>query len=124
MDRFGTSLLAASPFVLIALLAPLRREVVVGWLTITIIIGLTITYHSNGFSQINVQRYTLDWLPIVFMFLAWGMTKGRFEVARCLVLYAMGLNVVACAVSALLGESARCCSINAHAGAQVCECQR
>jgi hypothetical protein len=95
MDRFGSSILAASPFVLIALLAPVRRVMVIGWMTIATMIAIMLFYHSNGFSQINVQRYALDWLPIVFLLIAKGLTPGRFEVARLLILYSIGLNLAA-----------------------------
>ncbi|MEL6291267.1 MAG: hypothetical protein AAFQ44_05695 [Pseudomonadota bacterium] len=102
LDPWGTSLLAASPFLMIALLAPVRRELVIGWITIAIIAGITLFYHSNGFSQVNGQRYTLDWLPILFLFLGYAMTQGRFEVARLLILYALGLNAVAFGLMAVV----------------------
>ena len=102
MDRFGTSILAGSPFILIALLAPARRELLIGWIVIAVIAGITLFYHSNGYSQINGQRYAMDWLPILFLFLALAMTKSRFEVARLLILYACGLNLVAFGVTAAL----------------------
>ncbi|WP_350334266.1 hypothetical protein [Coralliovum pocilloporae] len=120
MDRFGTSLLAGSPFVLLALLAPVRREMVVGWLVIALITGITLFYHSNGYTQVNVQRYTLDWLPILFLFLGWALrapeakatangqtlqadTGGRFDVARLLILYSLTLNLAAIGFTALFG---------------------
>lgn len=101
MDRFGSSLLAASPYVLIALLAPVRRQMVVGWITIAIMVVIMLFYHSNGFSQINVQRYTLDWLPILFMLIAKGTTPERFDVVRLLILYSIGLNFAAFALTTI-----------------------
>lgn len=101
MDRFGSSLLAASPYVLIALLAPVRRTMVVGWITIVVIVVIMLFYHSNGFSQINVQRYTLDWLPILFMIIAKAMTPARFDVVRLLILYSIGLNFAAFALTSI-----------------------
>ncbi len=101
MDRFGSSLLAASPYVLVALFAPIRREMVIGWMTIALMVVIMLFYHSNGFSQINVQRYTLDWLPILFMIIAKGLTPGRFDMVRLLILYSIGLNMAAFALTTL-----------------------
>ena len=65
MDTMGTSILAASPFVLLAAFVKWRRTVVVGALCALAMIVPMLLYHSNGLTQYNVQRYVLDWLPIV-----------------------------------------------------------
>ncbi len=101
LDPSGTSLLAASPFVLLAVFAPMRRPVVIGLLVIAAMVVPMLFYHSNGFSQYNVQRYTLDWLPILFVMLALAVKPGLRPALQVLVAYAVGLNVVTVALLAL-----------------------
>jgi len=95
VDPLGTSIIAASPFVLLLFFAPARRELLMGFFVIAMIICVHLFYHSNGFSQYNAQRYALDWLPIAFMILACSITAQRSAIFRLLVAYAMALNVVA-----------------------------
>ena len=99
MDRMGTSILAASPFVLMAVFVKWRRPMVVGALTAAAMIGVMLLYHSNGFSQYNVQRYVLDWLPIVIYALALTIRGGLRPAFAVLVTYAVGLNLVTAAVA-------------------------
>ncbi|WP_267211864.1 hypothetical protein [Chelatococcus asaccharovorans] len=101
LDSNGTSLLAASPFVLFAFFLPWRRDVVIAALTALVIGGVTLFYHSNGYSQYNVQRYTLDWLPLLFLFLPLTLTSERLPVFRLLVTYALVLNVATMGVLAV-----------------------
>jgi hypothetical protein len=95
LDQFGTSLLAASPFLILLAFVPFRREVVVGFLTIALMAIPMLFYHSNGHEQFNAQRYTLDWLPILFLFFPLVLTnQDRLNVLRLLGAAATGLNVV------------------------------
>ena len=94
IDAGGTSILAASPFILLAFFAPMRRDVVVGLICAAVIVGITLFYHSNGYTQYNVQRYTLDWLPVIFMALALGPAREHAGAFRLLVVYALALNAV------------------------------
>lgn len=102
LDPSGTSLLAASPFVLIAFLTPLRRPVIIGGLCAFAIALPVFFYHSNGFSQYNVQRYVLDWLPILFYMLGLAVTERERPVFALLATYGIALNVVTMAVLALI----------------------
>ncbi|CAH1669776.1 MULTISPECIES: glycosyltransferase family 39 protein [unclassified Chelatococcus] len=106
LDSNGTSLLAASPFVLFAFFLPWRRDVVIAGLTALVIGGATLFYHSNGYSQYNVQRYTLDWLPLLFLFLPLTLTSERLPVFRLLVTYALLLNVATMGVLAVTSGGA------------------
>ena len=101
LDPAGTSLLAASPFVLLAVFAPMRRPVVIGLLMIAVMVVPMLFYHSNGFTQYNAQRYVLDWLPILFVILAFALRKGLLPALQVLVTYAIGLNVVTMVMLAL-----------------------
>jgi 4-amino-4-deoxy-L-arabinose transferase-like glycosyltransferase len=102
MDWAGTSLLAASPFVLFAFFAPGKRVVWVGLATIAAMVVPMLFYHSNGFTQFNVQRYTLDWLPILFIILAMTLRARKLEGFGLFVVVGIGLNVATMAVLALI----------------------
>ena len=105
LDPMGTSLLAASPFVLLVLFAPLDRETLIGGLCATLILVITLFYHGNGFSQYNAQRFVLDWAPVLFFVLGLSVTKALRPALAVLVIYAMGLNVVAMALLATLHQA-------------------
>lgn len=102
LDPAGASLLAASPFVLLAFFTPLRRPVLIGIACALVIAVPTLWYHSNGFSQYNVQRYVLDWLPILFYMLALTVTRRETPIFGVLVVYGMGLNLATMALLALV----------------------
>ena len=76
MDRMGTSILAASPFVLLAVFTKWRRPLVIGALCALAMIVPMLLYHSNGLTQYNVQRYVLDWLPDLMFALATTIRGG------------------------------------------------
>ena len=101
LDAAGTAILAASPFVLFAFFAPMRRPVLIGIATILVIAVPTLFYHSNGYSQYNVQRYALDWLPIVFYLLALALSEKDIRGLALLVTYGIGLNLATIAFLAL-----------------------
>ena len=101
LDPSGTAILAASPFVLFAFFAPMRRPVLIGVVTILAIAVPTLFYHSNGFSQYNVQRYALDWLPILFYILAVALAERDLRGLALLVTYGIGLNLATMAFLAL-----------------------
>jgi hypothetical protein len=101
LDVLGTSLLAASPFVLLIVFAPLRRPVVIGALCALAMIVPMLFYHSNGFTQYNAQRYVLDWLPMLVYALALAVGPSLRPALAVLVTYAVGLNTVAATVAYL-----------------------
>lgn len=108
MDPNGTSILAASPFVFYAFYARADMRLLVALPVIAIVGGITLFYHSNGFSQQNVQRYALDWLPVLYVLLMAGAFTGapervaeRLKVFKLLTTYAIALNVAAFAVAGL-----------------------
>jgi hypothetical protein len=101
LDPSGTSILAASPFLLLAFFAPMRRAIVLGLIAAAVMAALMLLYHSNGYSQYNTQRYTLDWLPVLFLALALGPVREHAGAFRVLTLYGMLLNIAAMGVLAL-----------------------
>lgn len=107
MDPMGTSIIAASPFVLYAFYAKPDAKLLVGSAVIAVVCGITLFYHSNGFSQHNVQRYALDWLPVLYMLLLPAFAgesekvAERLKIFKLLATYAIALNVAAFALAAM-----------------------
>lgn len=101
-DPMGTSLLAASPFVLLAFFTPLTRPIVVGGLCALAIVAITLFYHGNGFSQYNAQRFVLDWMPVLIFALAYAVRENLRPAFAVLATYGIALNVATVAVLALL----------------------
>lgn len=107
VDPMGTSIVAASPFLLYAFYAKADTKLWIGLPVIAVICGITLFYHSNGFSQHNVQRYALDWLPVLYVLLlpvfagAGERVAERLRMFKLLATYAIALNVAAFALVAL-----------------------
>ncbi|MFN3225869.1 MAG: hypothetical protein ACE360_06410 [Hyphomicrobiales bacterium] len=103
LDNGGTSVLAASPWLLFLAFTPWRRLALFCLLIIAGFATLLLFYHSNGFTQYNTQRYILDWLPAALLMLALAKDKlaEHKDVLALLVLWGMALNVVTVAVLAL-----------------------
>lgn len=100
LDQGGTSILAASPWLILLFFAPANRLTAAAAI---MVVGFTVTllfYHSNGFTQYNVQRYCLDWLPAALLILAPLLTAERLVWSRLLILWGMTLNVATVAVLA------------------------
>ena len=87
-DKIGVALPIASPWLLLAFY--LRRDwtTAAGLAAIAIIAGVTLFYHSNGASQINAQRYALDWLPIMIVLMARAARHPAFAALPALVAWA------------------------------------
>lgn len=106
LDNGGSSVLAASPWLLFLFFTPLRRFAVAGWMLIAGFVVTLLFYHSNGFSQYNTQRYILDWLPVALVMLAMvfhrGTAKGGWvDMLKLLVIWGLVLNVVTVGVLAI-----------------------
>lgn len=106
MDPNGTAIIAASPFLLYAFYMKPDMRMLAGLPVIAVVCGITLFYHSNGFSQHNVQRYALDWLPVLYVLLLPALAGATETVAerlkpfKLLATYAIALNVVAFVVVA------------------------
>lgn len=101
LDPAGTSILAASPWLLLLFFARCNRFAVLVLAMIAGFTALLMFYHSNGFSQYNVQRYALDWLPAALLVVAPALTARRLEWLRLLVVWGLVLNVATVVVLAL-----------------------
>ncbi len=102
LDRAGTSILAASPWLLFLFFTPIRRKLIACSALVVIMLGVMLFYHSNGFAQFNTQRYTLDWLPAAWIMLGEALRDRDISVFRLLVLWGMLLNVAMIGVMAMM----------------------
>ena len=102
-DSFGASLLGTSPFVVVAGFAnragaPVRAL----WLSVAAILVGQLLYLNNGFSQTNTQRFTLDFMPVLFVLVAIGLrreaVRGRVSLWHGAIAYAALLNALVMAV--------------------------
>ncbi|CAO4153384.1 hypothetical protein LPLAFNJD_LOCUS3930 [Methylorubrum aminovorans] len=92
-DKAGTSILVASPWLLLAFYARLDRVFWAGAATIAVIAGITLFYHSNGAEQIATQRYVLDWLPILMVLMVRGERPPAFAALPLLVTWGVVANL-------------------------------
>ena len=99
MDPYGTSLLAASPFVVAAFFAVRDRRVWAAWAGVLLMTFATLFYYNNGWMQVNAQRFTLDFWPLLLIPLAVGLRQqfaaGQTRLWQGVILYAVLLNVIA-----------------------------
>ena len=101
LDPAGTSILAASPWLLFLFFTPLRRDTLLCGLVVVGLAAVLLFYHSNGFSQYNTQRYALDWLPAALVMLAAGLRREHLPMLRLLVGWGVALNAATVMVLAL-----------------------
>ncbi|WP_323015345.1 hypothetical protein [Devosia sp.] len=102
-DINGASLFLVTPALFFALLAPWNRDFWFAMGTVALILGLTLFYHSNGFSQYSAQRYALDWLPILLVLLARGVRPAHAAPLALLTGYSMAVTLSMLAFGRLLG---------------------
>lgn len=97
MDRFGTSLTFASPFVFFAFRAKGQPLLLIGaWLSIGMTLLHQLCYYNNGFVQCNTNRFTLDFLPIIMILIALGARQAAKNAwLKAAILYAILLNGIA-----------------------------
>jgi hypothetical protein len=108
VDWFGTSLPAASPFIFLALLAPLTSPVSrAAWPTILLTALVQSFYFVNGAGQLNWQRYALDYWPVLFLLVAMGFARehshGHSLPWKLLIVYAITLNALVLALWSVFG---------------------
>jgi hypothetical protein len=101
-DINGASLFLVTPVLLLAFLAKWDRAFWFGIASCAVILGLTLLYHSNGFSQYSAQRYALDWLPILFVFLIRGVKSEYIAPLSILIAYAMTVTLSMIVIGGLL----------------------
>ena len=102
LDARGASLFLVTPALLLAFLG--RWDRVFGWamLTCALILGLTLFYHSNGFSQYSTQRYALDWLPVFVLLGIRAIRKEHVPLLAVLIGYSMAVTLAMVVLAGLL----------------------
>ena len=71
-----------------------RQRLTGAWIAILCILLPTLCYYNNGYSQANVQRFTLDFLPFLLLPVARGLTRLPETLWRGFVLWSLWLNVL------------------------------
>jgi hypothetical protein len=109
-DSLGTSLLGASPFVVLALFAaPAGGALRAIWASVAAIATIQLLYINNGASQINTQRFTMDFMPLLLVLIAMGMRRegerDRVGLWRGTISYAVLLNVLLLVLLPVLGPA-------------------
>ena len=98
LDPYGTSLIAASPFIFISFFAKMERiKLWAAWLSITLALIHMLLYFNNGFIQFNAQRFTLDFMPIMIILTAQGMKNASNDLSKLIkgtIAYSIILNTI------------------------------
>ena len=95
MDLWGTSLLSASPFLVASLKAKWPKILKLSaWVSILLILVGQLFYHNNGFHQINTSRFSLDFLPLLFVLTALGANSIPKWLFKGMIIYAVLLNLI------------------------------
>jgi len=95
MDQYGTSLLAASPYVIFSIKAQQGKKFKLAfWATILSIMLSILFYHNNGWMQVNTQRFSLDFLPALMVLIALSYDRIPFWLFKLFTIYAVGLNIL------------------------------
>jgi hypothetical protein len=95
VSSYGTSITFASPFLFLTFKAEWKRPLLWGvWLSTTIIFGIFMCYYNNGWVQLNTQRFSLDFIPLLVPLLAFGCQRVSPVLWKGLIAYSVGLNVL------------------------------
>lgn len=92
-DVNGASPFLVAPVLLLAFLAKWDRSFWIGLTTVMLMLGITLFYHSNGFTQYSAQRYALDWLGILLVFVIRGVKPSFTAPLAILTAYAMAVTL-------------------------------
>ncbi len=96
MDFYGTSITFASPFVFLALKARGKKIIIAGAvITVGLCLIHMLLYCNNGWVQINTQRFTLDFLPVLLVLIAYGARNVQRTWVYVTIAAAVVLNIVA-----------------------------
>ena len=104
LDAGGIAVFIGAPFLLFYLLARWDRNFFFATVTILVIAGVTMFYHSNGFAQYTIQRYILDWLPLAMLFVAIGVKPENKGILGLLVAHGMVLMIAMQGVAFLVNK--------------------
>lgn len=93
VDEYGTSVLAASPYVIFSYKAQAGTGFKWAfWITILLILFSILLYHNNGWIQVNTQRFALDFFPALIVLIALSYKHVPSWLFKSFVAYAIALN--------------------------------
>ena len=102
MDQYGTSILAASPYVIFSYKANEKATFKLAfWCTILLILAGTLLYHNNGWMQVNTQRFSLDFFPALLVLIASSYTAIPKWLFHSFVAYSIALNCLSFIIHSL-----------------------
>lgn len=102
MDQYGTSILAASPFVIFSYKAQEGSGFKIAlWSTILLIVGGILLYHNNGWMQVNTQRFSLDFFPALLVLIARSYSASPKWLFHTFVAYSIALNCLSFIIHSL-----------------------
>ncbi len=94
IDLFGTALLATSPFLVAAFYArPSKLLLLTVWGVIGAMITVQLFYHNEGFIQAISQRFSLDYFPVLMLFVAWGTKQFPVSFLKATIVWSVVLNI-------------------------------
>lgn len=102
-DANGASLFLVTPVLFFAFLGRWDRAFWFGLITCAVILVLTLFYHSNGYSQYSAQRYALDWLPVLMIFVGRGVKAEFAPPLALLTAYSMTVTLAMVVIGGLVG---------------------
>jgi hypothetical protein len=95
VDQFGTSLLWASPFIIFSLWGKWKGGFRIAcWIAICAALIHQLLYFNNGWMQNNMQRFTLDFLPLLFLLIALGIKRFPAYIWKATIVVAVSLNII------------------------------
>ena len=107
ISPWGTSLLFASPFLITAFYARGPKWVIAAaWASIGFALLHMLLYFNNGYVQVNTNRFTLDFLPLLMILCALGIKKAPTILWRAGIVWAIALNFLAFVVLAAMHVTA------------------
>lgn len=96
MNSFGTSITFASPFVFIAFFAKWKSNVLwAAWISVGMSLVHMLFYYNNGYVQVNAQRFSLDFLPVLILLVAIGIKRMPESLWKTAIIYSITMNVIA-----------------------------
>ncbi len=96
MDPYGTSIVAASPFIFFAFKAKWDKRLLIAmWASIVFVALGGLLYYNNGWVQYNAQRFAVDFFPALMILVALGVKHVPEQYWKPLVVYAVFMNAVA-----------------------------
>lgn len=96
ISPWGTSLLFASPFLLTAFYARGdKRVIAAAWIAVVLSLVHMLMYFNNGFVQVNTNRFTLDFIPLLMILCGLGIRTAPPILWKAGIVWAISLNVLA-----------------------------